>query len=184
MDLIPLTPAERAQYGVCRAKDKLFDAVCELWRQRQAEGLTVNDISSRIGRSPRWITRALSAPGHWTITTFGQLMEGLEGEITICALPNGIALAQVLSDRLKNKTRFLSSLTAMKRMPEFQELVELGDDTVRYILREMWLREGSTVWFLLLHDITKANPVPAHERGRVLLMRERWLSWGKEHGFL
>ena len=68
-------------------------------------------------------------------------------------------------------------------MPEFQKLVDLGDDTVRYILREMMFCEGSIVWFLLLRRITGANPVPDQERGYVRLMRERWVAWGQEHGF-
>lgn len=129
------------------------------------------------------IRRALSAPGHWTITTFGQLVEALEGDITFCVLPDKQSIVQMLSDRLRNKTRLLSSIQSMTKMPEFDKLLEYGDDTVRYILHKMRMHSVITVWFPLLKRITGADPVSEHERGNVRVMRERWVAWGQEHGF-
>lgn len=184
MIVISFTPRERGQYGISRAKDQLFDAVCELWRQRKDEGLTIDELAARIGRSPRWVKRALSGPGHWNIKIFGQLTEALEGETTICLLPDKVPLVEVLSDRLHNKVRLISSIQTMTEMPEFQKLIELGDDTVRYILNQFWWREVRTFYFPLLKRITGEDPVPVYERGRVPHMRDRWIAWGQDHGYL
>jgi hypothetical protein len=41
------------------------------------------DIAKAIGRSPSWINRSLRGPGNWTLRTFGELVEALNGEIEI-----------------------------------------------------------------------------------------------------
>jgi hypothetical protein len=174
------TPQVRAAYGHARAKNALFAAVHELWRRRQQEGLTVNHLSQRIGRSPRWIKRALSGPGEWTLKTFGELVEAMEGEIEAHALPDERSIIQVLSDRLYNKTCFLASISKMTTFPEFAELETYGIHTVRFILGWMHLGEIKTFWFPLLKRITGEDPVPVEERGRVEQMRSRWVAWGQE----
>src|ERR1700733_4711271 len=177
-----MTPQDRADYGSARARDLLFDAVIDLWRDRLAQGKgSINHLSLRIGRSPRWVKRALSGPEGWTLKTFGQLVEALEGDIEVCILPDKGHLAQVLSDRLYNKTRFLSSINRMTKYREFARLVELGNDTVEYIMGEMMLHQIKTFWFPLLKQITGADPVPAEFRGRVDEMRKRWVAWGVEN---
>jgi hypothetical protein len=64
-----------------------FDAVQELWRRRQTEGLTQRDIADRLGRNPGWVSRQLKGPGNWTFRTFGAFVEALDGEAEISVHP-------------------------------------------------------------------------------------------------
>lgn len=87
-DTRPLMGRDRADYGFFRVRDQAFDAVQVLWRRRQAEGMKQKDIAAFLGRKPAWVSRNLSAPGNWTLRTFGEFMQALggEAEITVHAL--------------------------------------------------------------------------------------------------
>jgi hypothetical protein len=78
-----MTPEDRATYGFGRVRNAAYEAVLELWRRRKAEGLTQLELGSRIGMDPARVCKHLSGPGNWTLRTFGELVEGLEGEAEI-----------------------------------------------------------------------------------------------------
>jgi hypothetical protein len=40
-------------------------------------------LAEAIGRDRGWVSRNLSAPGNWTLRTFGELIQGLGGEPVI-----------------------------------------------------------------------------------------------------
>jgi hypothetical protein len=82
-ELRPLKQREQGDYGFARVRDQAFDAVQELWRRRQAEGMRQKDIATFLGRKPAWVSRNLSAPGNWTLRTFGEFMQALGGEAEI-----------------------------------------------------------------------------------------------------
>jgi hypothetical protein len=84
-ELRPLSQRERGDYGFARVRDQAFDAVQALWRRRQAEGMRQKDIAAFLGRKPAWVSRNLSAPGNWTLRTFGEFMQALGGEAEITA---------------------------------------------------------------------------------------------------
>lgn len=77
------TPIERRQLGCARAQHAIFDAVYALWEQRQDEGVTQQAIADFLGRDPGWVSRTLSGPGNWTLRTFGELVEALDGYIDV-----------------------------------------------------------------------------------------------------
>ena len=81
--LPPMSNLERAQYGVARAQQMAFDAVCTLWRRRRAEGVKQRDIADFTGQSRSTVSRNLSGPANWTFRTFGQYVEALDGELEI-----------------------------------------------------------------------------------------------------
>jgi hypothetical protein len=95
-ELRPLTHREQGDYGFARVRDQAFDAVQTLWRQRQAEGMRQKDIAAFLGRKPAWVSRNLSAPGNWTLRTFGELMQALggEAEIKVRAMEDEIGAAR------------------------------------------------------------------------------------------
>jgi hypothetical protein len=76
---------DRADYGFARARDLAFDAVWSLWSKRKSEGMKQADIAKALHRSPAWVNRSLRGPANWTLRTFGELVEALNGEITISA---------------------------------------------------------------------------------------------------
>jgi transcriptional regulator with XRE-family HTH domain len=82
-DIAPLTPEQRAEYGIARAKSIAFDAVHELWRRRRAEGKTQADLAKALGKDEGWLSKNLRGPGNWTIKTLGELVEALDGDLEI-----------------------------------------------------------------------------------------------------
>jgi len=74
-----------------------------------------------------------------------------------------------------------SSVTRMAAHPAYREIVGMGKAAVPLLLAE--LERQPDHWFLALHEITGANPVPEESRGRLKEMAAAWLHWGKENGF-
>ncbi|HEX5278686.1 MAG TPA: hypothetical protein VFW28_01280 [Micropepsaceae bacterium] len=93
--LTEMTPDELAQYGYERAKDVAFDAILQLWRRREAEGMKQSDIAATIGWDPALVCRKLQGPSNWTLKTIGALVQGLAGELEIKV----VALEDPLPDR-------------------------------------------------------------------------------------
>jgi transcriptional regulator with XRE-family HTH domain len=93
-------PATRARmdYGFARARDLAFDAVWELWRKRQANGMKQTELAEKLGRDTGWLSRKLKGPGNWTLRTFGEMAEALDGELEIRIVP--------LEDQLQIKPNF------------------------------------------------------------------------------
>jgi len=75
----PLTP----NYGFARTRDLAFAAVRSFWKIRQAEGMTQADLAERLGRDKGWVSRKLSGPTNWTLRTFGELIDAMDGEVEI-----------------------------------------------------------------------------------------------------
>jgi hypothetical protein len=82
-EIAPLTPAQRADYGVARAKSIAFEAVLSLWRRRRSQGKTQADLARTLGRDEGWLSKNLRGPGNWTMKTFGELVEALDGDLEI-----------------------------------------------------------------------------------------------------
>ena len=78
-----LNNKDLAAYGFARLRDQLFDAVRILWQRRMEEGLTFDDVASRLGHSKRWVKEKYGAPGQWTLRCAGELISVLDGEAEI-----------------------------------------------------------------------------------------------------
>lgn len=78
-----LNQKELEAFGFARVRDAAFDAVRELWKRRQAEGMTQKDLAARIGRDRAWVSRNLRGPGNWTLRTVGAFVIALNGEAEI-----------------------------------------------------------------------------------------------------
>jgi hypothetical protein len=87
-----------------------------------------------------------------------------------------------LVDLWKQDTRFLSSTTRKIHHSAYQEIVGMGRDAIPFILHE--LRDQPDDWFWALQAISGESPDADCEPGRFDLMRDRWLEWGRLHGFL
>jgi hypothetical protein len=68
-----------------RIRDIAFDAVVELWRRRQREdpSLQQKDLAAKVGCSPARLNKALRGPANWTLRTFADLVDALDGEAEI-----------------------------------------------------------------------------------------------------
>lgn len=73
----------KRDYGYARIRDIAFDAVHLLWARRKRQGVKLKDVANRIGRDSGWVSKQLRGPGNWTLRTFGELVEALDGEAEI-----------------------------------------------------------------------------------------------------
>ncbi len=59
-------------------------------------------------------------------------------------------------------------------------IIGMGWPVVPLILEE--LEREPDQWFWALESITEENPVPPEASGRVRLMAQAWIEWGKQQG--
>lgn len=86
-----------------------------------------------------------------------------------------------LSAKWKDETAIYSTDADIVDNDSYRELVKMGIKIVPYILKDL---DESVVWFPLLQEITKANPVPRPHIGDSEKMREAWLDWGRAFNFI
>jgi hypothetical protein len=95
--------------------------------------------------------------------------------------------AQSVEERLRRlearwtaDTAFLSDADRIINHPAFRSIVELGEDVVPVLLRD--LEATPSLWVWALPDITGEDPVPPDDRGNIRKMTAAWLEWGRAKG--
>jgi hypothetical protein len=84
----PTLPVEdKRRLAFLRVRDTAFDAVTALWRLRKTQGMSQKDIGDALSRDPAWVSRNLAGPANWTMKTFGEFVEALDGYATISVVP-------------------------------------------------------------------------------------------------
>lgn len=78
---------------------------------------------------------------------------------------------------IKEETAGYSTHIHTLRHPYFIELVGMGDRIIPYLFKVMTQHGASWTHFLLLHEITKHNPVPKEDIGRFDHEILHWLQW-------
>lgn len=76
-----------------------------------------------------------------------------------------------------------SSFTEITRSPSYRMIVQLGEKVLPFIFRDLERRPEPDHWFDALVEITKADPVPAKDRGYSRRMAKAWLKWARAHGY-
>jgi len=89
---------------------------------------------------------------------------------------------RTLADEWRFATRFYSSLEQIIEHPAYRAIVQLGEEVVPLLLRE--LRRRPEPWFAALREITGADPVGMDQRGNMRAMTEAWLRWGRQHSLI
>jgi hypothetical protein len=82
----------------------------------------------------------------------------------------------------KQQSRHMSNSAQMAMLRSYQRIIGMGTDAVPLILEEM--QGEPDHWFWALEAITDENPVPAESLGKVRLMAQAWIDWGKQRGLL
>jgi hypothetical protein len=88
---------------------------------------------------------------------------------------------QALAAEWKGKSRHMSNVAQMALLQPYQRIIGMGQEAVPFLLEE--LRREPDQWFWALEAITQENPVPPEAAGKVRLMAETWIEWGKKHGY-
>lgn len=83
--------------------------------------------------------------------------------------------------RWHSETELSSLLPTKREHSAYRQILDLGEQAVPLILREIEVRPSFI--FMALHDITGEDPIASEHRGRLPLMIEDWLKWGSAHGF-
>jgi hypothetical protein len=82
----------------------------------------------------------------------------------------------------KEQSRYLSNTAQMAMLKPYQRIIGLGLPVVPLILEE--LNRERNQWFWALEAITEQNPVPPEALGKVRLMAQAWIEWGKQQGYV
>lgn len=69
----------------------------------------------------------------------------------------------------------------MTQHPAYQEIISMGEPAIPWILQRLLNKPDH--WFVALHSITGANPVPPESKGRVREMATVWIEWGRQQGY-
>jgi hypothetical protein len=82
----------------------------------------------------------------------------------------------------KQRSRYLSNTAQMAMLAPYQRIIGMGTEAVPLILAE--LEREPDQWFWALEAITDEDPVPPEAKGKVALMAQAWIDWGKQRGLL
>jgi hypothetical protein len=86
-----------------------------------------------------------------------------------------------LAQQWQQETALLSRLDQKVLHPAYQQIIGIGAEVLPLIFLE--LEQQPNHWFWALKAITGANPIKPEHRGRVKLMAQDWLKWGRDHGY-
>ena len=75
-----------------------------------------------------------------------------------------------------------SSTTHIDKHPAAAIIAEMGETAVPMVLSE--LTSHTHHWYGILQRLTGAQPVPLEHAGRMDLLRQDWLDWGRENGYI
>jgi len=89
---------------------------------------------------------------------------------------------QALTREWKGETGPLSSPTRIAMHPAYQRIIGMGESAVPFILEDLALHGGD--WYWALHAITGGSPVPPNVRHTSREVRDIWLRWGRERGYI
>lgn len=140
--------------------------------------------ATETARQFDWCRRPSVSPG--TETPF----RSAEAVSTVTAQPllqtavddNAREWFKAFAEEWHRETAGHSSMTMRQRHPAYRKIVDLGWPIVPMLLQA--LRGMPDLWFPLLREITKENPVKPDDRGDYQKMSDAWLVWGRERGLI
>jgi hypothetical protein len=89
---------------------------------------------------------------------------------------------QQLTQTWRSETNYLSNLGAAAENPAHQQIVKLGEEAIPLILEDY--KKGGSWWALTLMEITGINLVTEEIAGKYDEVRDIWLTWGVENGYI
>ena len=87
-----------------------------------------------------------------------------------------------LAKEWKRETAQHSSISKMAMHPAYQRIIELGEEVVPLILKD--LQKKPQHWFWALSSITNESPLPPKARGDMRAMSEAWIEWGRRNHYI
>jgi hypothetical protein len=90
---------------------------------------------------------------------------------------------RALTDRWHHERGASSSTDAIVNCMSYRRIVYLGERVLPYIFNDLQTKSEPDYWFTALREITGANPVHPHDRGKHRAMASAWIKWGRTHGY-
>jgi hypothetical protein len=87
-----------------------------------------------------------------------------------------------LASEWTQQTEGMSSTVEMSKHPAYQKIVSMGKAVIPFLLED--LHQNPLYWLPALRQITQENPVQPQHKGKIKLMAEDWLNWGKKQGYV
>jgi hypothetical protein len=87
-----------------------------------------------------------------------------------------------LADQWTQDVEGMSSTVEMSKHPIYQEIINMGKSVIPFLLQD--LTQNPLYWLTALRQITQENPVQPEHKGKIKLMAEDWLNWGKKQGYV
>ena len=87
-----------------------------------------------------------------------------------------------LADEWEQATIFVSNIGPYLKHPAYQQIIAMGPAAVPWLLGRL---DGLAAphWFVALHQLTDARPVPPESRGFIDEMTAAWQEWGRQQGY-
>ena len=82
----------------------------------------------------------------------------------------------------KEESHYMSNVAQMAMLCPYQKIIGMGKEALPLILNE--LQREPDQWFWALEAITDQDPVPPEAAGKVRLMAQAWIEWGKKNGII
>lgn len=118
-------------------------------------------------------------------TMIMRVVVSVDGEVDVMSRPireSVEAKFHRLVDQWRKDTELFSSVTQDHAHPAYLKILVMGKSALPLILKE--LRDNGGNWFLALRLIADEDPVPQAHAGMVKKMREDWITWGRQRGYL
>ncbi len=87
-----------------------------------------------------------------------------------------------LANRWHDETDHLSSPLSITNNDTYLKIISMGEPVIPLILQDLQERGGD--WYRALRILSGADPVSTEVRGEVPRMKEAWLRWGRDKGYI
>ncbi|MBI4180730.1 MAG: hypothetical protein HY528_02255 [Chloroflexi bacterium] len=87
-----------------------------------------------------------------------------------------------LANRWHEETDYLSSPLRITDNDAYLKIISMGEAVIPLILED--LRERGGNWYRALRILSDEDPVSPPVRGEVPKMKEAWLRWGRDKGYI
>ena len=87
-----------------------------------------------------------------------------------------------LASEWKSGRRRGTDVAQMIEHPAYRSIVGMGEQAIPLMLEE--LEHELDHWFPALREIAGASPIPEESKGNLAKMREAWLQWGRDEGYV
>jgi len=86
------------------------------------------------------------------------------------------------ADTWHKETDHLSSPQLITSHEAYLKIISMGASVIPFILQDLHKRGGN--WYVALRMLSDQDPVPPEAQGNIPLMKESWLIWGRENGYI